>query len=147
MYIFAGPASIFANILKVKQAHTAPIQTLVFSWTNGLRFSSYAVTKQEWMTSQQEQNYMGGPPPPLLVLAFITCSLILLLCSHKHDTKPEDLLFIVHRGRWALSWMGWFRYVLPFVPRWGSAERRPAWQQGPQGHIQGPGALCIQAIC
>lgn len=38
---------------------------------------------------------------------------ILFLCSHKHDTKPGALLFIVHRGRLALSWMGWIRYVLP----------------------------------
>lgn len=36
------------------------------------------------------------------------------LCSHKHDTKkPEALLFIAHRGRLGLSWMGRIRYALP----------------------------------
>lgn len=74
-----------------------------------LRFSSDSHTQQEWMSTVEN---CKGPPPPPPFPDFITCSLILFLCSHKHDTKPAALLFTVDRGRLALSWMGWIRYVL-----------------------------------
>lgn len=55
---------------------------------------------------------------------------ILFLCSHKHDTKPGALLFIVHRGRLALSWMGWIRYVLPVCMPALRLSHSEALQQG-----------------
>ncbi len=69
-------------------------------------------SRNEWV-HREIRLCRGGSPPPPFRPDLITCSLILFLFSHKHDTKPEVLLFTDHRGRLALSWMGWIRYVLP----------------------------------
>lgn len=74
--------------------------------------------RSEWLQSQI-RNFKGGAPPPRY------CTLSFSSGSHKQDTKAVALLFIVHRGRSALSWTGRIRYVLLLGERrWTSAASR-----------------------
>lgn len=136
---------VFPDILMVKQVTLLPFRLYclfeLMAW-DSLAMLSYS--RNEWV-HREIRNYRGGPPPPPPLPDFITCSPILLVCSHKHDTKPEALLFIVHRGRLALSWMGWIRYVLPacqlsVCPTVRLCCRGPTWQPGPLA-LHGPGIV------
>lgn len=75
--------------------------------------------RNEWLQSQIK-NLQGrlSTSPLLHALPFSSG-------SHKQGTKPVALLFIVHRGRSTLSWMGWIRYVLLLDERrWTSVASR-----------------------
>lgn len=79
-------------------------------WSNGLRSSTMlSHCRNEWAHKQISR---ATTSTPLSLTS--SHALSFSLCSHKHDTKkPEALLFIVHRGRLGLSWMGRIRYALP----------------------------------
>lgn len=85
------------------------VSILILTWSNGLRSSAMlSHCRNEWAHKQISR---ATTSTPLSLTS--SHALSFSLCSHKHDTKkPEALLFIAHRGRLGLSWMGRIRYAL-----------------------------------